>query len=166
MDLSPEEQSKTVINSRIIEAPIVDVFDAYANPEKIVRWWGPQGFTLINESIDLREGGHWLFVFKGPDGKEYKNHQVFAKIERPHLFAVDHVINVPVIKTHFQAWFTMSMKAFVGMSHHRTRREFHNTYVGDGTNLFDQKRTSSRRRGVKRDLIVRKIRKMQRTGHW
>jgi len=91
MDLSREEQGKTVINSRIIEAPIVDVFDAYANPEKIVRWWGPQGFTLINESIDLREGGHWLFVLKGSDGKEYKNHQVFARIEKPNLFVVNHV---------------------------------------------------------------------------
>ncbi len=91
MDFSPEELSRTVTTSRIIEAPIEDVFDAYANPEKIVRWWGPQGFSLINESIDLREGGHWLFVLKGPDGKEYKNHQVFARIERPHLFIVNHV---------------------------------------------------------------------------
>jgi uncharacterized protein (DUF362 family) len=66
------------------------------------------------------------------------------------LFAVDHVINVPVIKTHFQAWFTMAMKAFVGMSHHRSRREFHSTWKGEGS-LFDQKRTSSRRRGVKKD---------------
>jgi uncharacterized protein (DUF362 family) len=63
------------------------------------------------------------------------------------LFAVDHVINVPVIKTHFQAWFTISMKAFVGMSHHNTRREFH-SYYGDN-NLGDQKRT--RRRGVKQN---------------
>lgn len=69
------------------------------------------------------------------------------------LLSVDHVINVPVIKTHFQAWFTMSMKAFVGMSHHRTRREFHRTWVGEGS-LADQKRTRkrSRRRGFKRDL--------------
>jgi len=91
VDFSPEEQSRTVINSRIIEFPVGDVFDAYANPEKIVRWWGPQDFTLINESIDLREGGDWRFVLKGPDGKEYKNHQVFAKIERPTLFVVNHV---------------------------------------------------------------------------
>ena len=61
------------------------------------------------------------------------------------LFAVDHVINVPVIKTHFQAWFTMSMKAFVGMSHHRSRREFHMTFKGSG-NLADQKSAGSRRR--------------------
>lgn len=61
------------------------------------------------------------------------------------LFAVDHVINVPVIKTHFQAWFTMSMKAFVGMSHHRTRREFHTAFKGNN-DLFDQKSSGSRRR--------------------
>jgi uncharacterized protein (DUF362 family) len=71
------------------------------------------------------------------------------------LFAVDHVINVPVIKTHFQAWFTMSMKAFVGMSHHRTRREFHTAFKGDN-NLFNQKASGSRRRlgpeGRKQDI--------------
>ncbi len=61
------------------------------------------------------------------------------------LFAVDHVINVPVIKTHFQAWFTMSMKAFVGMSHHRTRREFHTAFKG-GDDLLNQKKSGSRRR--------------------
>ena len=71
------------------------------------------------------------------------------------LFAVDHVINVPVIKTHFQAWFTMSMKAFVGMSHHRTRREFHTAFKGN-SNLLDQKSSGSRRRlgpeGRKQDI--------------
>ncbi len=66
------------------------------------------------------------------------------------LFRVDHVINLPVVKTHFQAWFTMSMKSFVGMSHHRTRKEFHDTWKGEGS-LFDQKRTASRRRGIKKD---------------
>jgi uncharacterized protein (DUF362 family) len=71
------------------------------------------------------------------------------------LFAVDHVINVPVIKTHFQAWFTMSMKAFVGMSHHRARREFHTSFKGN-SNLADQKSSGSRRRlgpeGRKEDI--------------
>jgi len=91
MDLSPEKQRRTVISSRIIDAPVDDVFDAYANSEKLVRWWGPSGFTLTTESIDLNEGGHWKFVFQGPDGKEYKNHLVFLRIERPHLFVVDHL---------------------------------------------------------------------------
>lgn len=91
MDLSPEELSRTVISSRIIDAPVDEVFGAYADPSKIVRWWGPAGFSLRTESIEPKEGGHWRFVFKGPNGTEYKNHLVFEKIERPHMFVVDHL---------------------------------------------------------------------------
>ena len=91
MDLSPEEQNRTVISSRTMNALVGDVFDAYANPQKIIRWWGPAGFTLTTGSIDLNEGGHWHFVFTGPDGTEYKNHVVFLRIEPLHLFVVDHL---------------------------------------------------------------------------
>jgi uncharacterized protein (DUF362 family) len=55
-----------------------------------------------------------------PDGKDVG----FRQAEL--LFQVDHVINVPCAKTHNQCWFTMSMKAFVGMSDpDTTRRYFH-----------------------------------------
>jgi uncharacterized protein YndB with AHSA1/START domain len=91
MDLTEEEQKRTVVSSRIIGAPAESVFDAYANPDTIVRWWGPAGFTLTTESIDLVEGGHWHFVFTGPDGKEYRNHLIFETIDRPRLFAVNHL---------------------------------------------------------------------------
>ncbi len=37
MELSPEEQRQTVISSRLIDAAVDDVFDAYANPTKLVR---------------------------------------------------------------------------------------------------------------------------------
>jgi uncharacterized protein YndB with AHSA1/START domain len=91
MELSPEALRRTVISSRLIDARVDDIFDAYANPAKLVRWWGPNGFTLTTESIDLNEGGHWKFVFLGPDGTTYKNHLIFLKIERPHLFVVEHL---------------------------------------------------------------------------
>jgi uncharacterized protein YndB with AHSA1/START domain len=91
VNLSAEEQSRTVVSTRVIDAAITDVFDAYANPEKLVRWWGPHGFTLTTESIDLNEGGHWRFVFHGPDDRDYKNHIVFSTIDAPHRFAIDHV---------------------------------------------------------------------------
>jgi len=91
MILSPEERARTVVATRVIDFPIADVFDAYANPQKIVRWWGPHGFTIATDVIDMKPGGHWQFVFTGPDGREYKNHIVFSTIEAPHLFVVDHV---------------------------------------------------------------------------
>lgn len=118
-----------------VKAPVVAVGleDAAAEFERL----GLPRDTPHWRRIKPARATHW------PDGFE------LAEL----LFRVDHVINVPVIKTHFQAWFTMSMKAFVGMSHHRSRLEFHKTWKGEGS-LFDQKRTSSRRRGVKRDLAA------------
>jgi uncharacterized protein (DUF362 family) len=51
----------------------------------------------------------------------------------------------------------MAMKAFVGMSHHRTRMEFHSEFSGDrkltdqlGVASLEQK-NSRRRRGIKKD---------------
>lgn len=122
-----------------VKAPVVAVgledaaaeFEALGLPRDTPHW----------RKIKPEAAAHW------PDGFE------LAEL----LFAVDHVINVPVIKTHFQAWFTMSMKAFVGMSHHRSRREFHSSLSGEGLNdLFNQKASGSRRRrgraGRKQDI--------------
>lgn len=50
------------------------------------------------------------------------------------LFQVDHVINVPCCKVHNQAWFTMSMKAFVGMSNPATTRQYFHRKAGRGVN--------------------------------
>ncbi len=87
-----------------------------------------------------KDAGMWRRI-KPEKAEHWPNGFELAEL----LFAVDHVINVPVIKTHFQAWFTMSMKAFVGMSHHRARREFHTSFKGN-SNLADQKSSGSRRR--------------------
>lgn len=119
------------------KAPVVAVGleDAAAELELL----GKKADTPLWRRIKPDKAEHW------PNGFE------LAEL----LFAVDHVINVPVIKTHFQAWFTMSMKAFVGMSHHRARREFHTSFKGNN-NLMDQKSSGSRRRlgpeGRKEDI--------------
>ncbi len=102
------------------------------------------------ELLGVKETQMWRRI-KPEKAEHWPNGYELAEL----LFAVDHVINVPVIKTHFQAWFTMSMKAFVGMSHHRARREFHTSFKGGG-NLLDQKSSGSRRRlgpeGRKQDV--------------
>lgn len=122
------EQAKAELKAPVVAVGFEDAAQEFENlgkPAQTPGW----------RKMKPEKAGHW------PNGFE------LAEL----LFSVDHVINVPVIKTHFQAWFTMSMKAFVGMSHHRTRREFHSSFRG-ANDLFDQKRTKSkRRRGVKQD---------------
>jgi uncharacterized protein (DUF362 family) len=118
-----------------VKAPVMALGLEAAGAE-LERLGRPKG-TPLWRKFKPAAASHW------PDG--------FEQAEL--LFAVDHVINVPVIKTHFQAWFTMSMKAFVGMSHHRSRLEFHRSLAGDFS-LFHQKARRRRRRGIMPDVAA------------
>ncbi|MCA9611355.1 MAG: SRPBCC family protein [Myxococcales bacterium] len=81
---------REIVIMRVYDAPRDLVFEAWTNPEHIVRWFGPNGFEVTTHEIDLRVGGRWRFDFLGPDGKHYGNRMVFERIERPTLIAFEH----------------------------------------------------------------------------
>jgi uncharacterized protein YndB with AHSA1/START domain len=76
--------------TRLIDAPPERVFDAWTNPTSLEQWWGPLGFTNTTESIDIRPGGVWKFVMRGPDGVEYPNYIVFDEIVEPQRITYSH----------------------------------------------------------------------------
>ena len=43
----------------------------WTNPEHIVNWYGPKGFTDTVIEMDVRPGGMWRHVMHGPDGVDY-----------------------------------------------------------------------------------------------
>lgn len=76
--------------SREIPAAVEQVFAAF-QPERLARWWGPAGFTNTFDLCELRPGGRWSYVMRGPDGRRYKNESVFAELEPPTKVVVRHV---------------------------------------------------------------------------
>jgi uncharacterized protein YndB with AHSA1/START domain len=44
------------------------VFRAWTDPEELVRWWGPPGWTTPRADIDLRAGGSYRLTMRSPDG--------------------------------------------------------------------------------------------------
>ena len=57
------------------------VFEAFADAQKLARWWGPNGFHSTFHVFEFRSGGCWSFVMHGPDGKNYPNETVFEVVE-------------------------------------------------------------------------------------
>lgn len=53
---------------------------AWTNPEKIIHWWGPAGFTSTIHEMDLKEGGEWKLTLHGPDGTNYPNRSIYKEI--------------------------------------------------------------------------------------
>jgi uncharacterized protein (TIGR03086 family) len=72
-----------IVITRTFAAPRHLVFAALTEPDLLVRWHGAQGWTLETCEVDLRVGGAWRFVSRGPGGAEMTMFGVYTEIERP-----------------------------------------------------------------------------------
>lgn len=70
----------TVVSSRIISASNTELWQAWADPDRLVRWWGPEGFTNTVHEFDPRPGGSWRLTMRNTDGTEFLNEKVFTEV--------------------------------------------------------------------------------------
>ena len=52
-------------------------------PEHMVRWLGPKGFTAPSCEIDLRPGGAWRACIRSPEGTDHRMQGVYREIAPP-----------------------------------------------------------------------------------
>ncbi len=81
---------REIVISRVFDAPRELVWEALANPQHVVNWWGPRGFTTTIEKMDLRPGGEWKHVMHGPDGTDYPNKSTFTEVVKPERIVYVH----------------------------------------------------------------------------
>jgi len=65
---------------RTFKAPIDLMWEVWINPEHIVNWWGPNGFTNTIHKMDFQEGGEWKLTMHGPDGTDFANRSIYKEI--------------------------------------------------------------------------------------
>jgi uncharacterized protein YndB with AHSA1/START domain len=61
---------REIVLTRAFDAPRRLVFDALTKPALLRRWFGARGWNLVVCEVDLRVGGSWRFVSRGPGGAE------------------------------------------------------------------------------------------------
>ncbi len=76
--------------TRLYDADVKTVWDAWTDPKQVAKWWGPRGFTLTTHSKDLRPGGHWSYTMHGPDGKDWENKTIYHEVEKYSRLVYDH----------------------------------------------------------------------------
>jgi uncharacterized protein YndB with AHSA1/START domain len=59
------------------------VFDAFAKPELLKRWFGPRGWSLDTCEVDQKVGGGFRFILNGPDGKKLGMRGIYREIAAP-----------------------------------------------------------------------------------
>lgn len=81
---------REIVVSRVFDAPRELVWEAMTNPEHVVKWWGPRGFSTTIKTMDVRVGGVWEHTMHGPDGTDYPNYKVFKEIVKPERLVFSH----------------------------------------------------------------------------
>ena len=69
MTKSTVNEKERMVITRIFDAPRALVWKAWTDPQYVMQWWGPKGFTSPVCKIDFGVGGKFLFCMKTPDGQ-------------------------------------------------------------------------------------------------
>jgi uncharacterized protein YndB with AHSA1/START domain len=54
------------------DAPIEQVWQLWAEPRQLERWWGPPSHPATVEEHDLTPGGDVTYFMTGPEGEKYR----------------------------------------------------------------------------------------------
>jgi len=84
-------EDRELVSTRVFAAPLHLVWQAWSEPEHVVHWWGPRGFTNTFHEFDFTPGGAWRFVMHGPDGTNYENENRFVEIVKHERLVIDHL---------------------------------------------------------------------------
>ncbi|CAN5414706.1 hypothetical protein BH09VER1_BH09VER1_55040 [soil metagenome] len=88
--MTTKAKSNEIKLTRVYDAPVRAVWDAWTDPEQVAKWWGPRGFTITTRRKDLRVGGHWSYTMHGPDGTDYENTTHYFEVEECAKLVYDH----------------------------------------------------------------------------
>ncbi len=88
--LELNQDPRSIIGTRVFDAPRDLVFSVWTDPNHLAQWWGPNGFTTTTHAFDFRPGGVWRFVMHGPDGRDYQNRVTFDEIIPPERIVYHH----------------------------------------------------------------------------
>lgn len=83
-------EARTMRTARALPFTPEQVYGAFASPELLASWWGPDGFTNTFESFSFEVDGRWTFVMHGPDGASYPNENVFKVLEPGKTVVIRH----------------------------------------------------------------------------
>lgn len=84
----------TFAHTCLIPAAPAAVYAAFAAPQRLARWWGPDGFRNTFAVCDFRPGGARRFTMHAPDGKDYPNESQFLELVRSERVVIRH-LNAP-----------------------------------------------------------------------
>ena len=75
--------TKEMSLTRVFDAPVSEVWKYWTEPERVMKWWGPKGFTAPVAKMDVREGRTSFVCMRPPPeygGQDMCNTWAYKKV--------------------------------------------------------------------------------------
>jgi len=82
-----EELSFTIVAE--FDAKVERVWQIWADPRQLERWWGPPTWPATFESFDFTPGGKASYYMVGPDGEKARGWWLLTSIDAPTTLSFD-----------------------------------------------------------------------------
>ncbi len=82
-DVQKDPINLTMTIDAEFEAAIGDVWNLFADPRKLERWWGPPAYPATFVEHDLSPGGRMSFFMTGPEGDQPRGWWRVLELDAP-----------------------------------------------------------------------------------
>jgi uncharacterized protein YndB with AHSA1/START domain len=69
-----------IVVTRTFDAPVERVWHEWTEPDRVMRWWGPHGFTAPIAKMNVRDGETSLVCMRSPDGRDFYNTWTYERV--------------------------------------------------------------------------------------
>lgn len=80
-----------LVITRLFAAPRDLVWQTWTDPQHIMKWWGPKGYSNSSCELELTVGGEFSLSMSAPDGKTYPCKGIYREIKEPERIVYDSI---------------------------------------------------------------------------
>jgi uncharacterized protein YndB with AHSA1/START domain len=80
--------SLTMSMTAVFAAPVERVWQVWADPRQLERWWGPPTYPATFVAHDLTPGGRMHYFMTSPEGEQYHGCWEVLAVDAPHSLEV------------------------------------------------------------------------------
>ena len=93
--MAKQSDGLTLEMRRVFPAVARVTFRAFADPDELVKWWGPEGFRVPSLDFDPRVGGTYRIEMQPPEGDPFYLGGEFREVAPPGRLAFTFVYEDP-----------------------------------------------------------------------
>jgi uncharacterized protein YndB with AHSA1/START domain len=82
-------KEKSILISRVFNAPIEKVWQAHTDNEILDQWWGPLPWRAETKTMDFTVGGYWLYAMVSPENQKQWGRMNYLAIDQYKCFEIE-----------------------------------------------------------------------------